>query len=896
MMQIAGAARVAATRGLFLCGAALTAFGLPSVAQAQDAAVQAVDNDATENTGNAIVVTATKREKTLQDVPVAVTVTTAETLERAQIRDLRDLQTVVPSLTVGQRANVGSTNFFIRGFGNGANNAGIEPSVGVFVDNVYRSRTLAQITDLPDVSRIEVLRGPQSTLFGKNASAGIVSITTKEPQFKLGGSAELTYGAFNQVIARGYLTGPIEDNLAASITAGINKRDGFFEDRGTGGRTNERDRWFVRGQLLGEMGDVRVRVIADYDAIDENCCAVLNLRNGIATPAVLAVGGMVNDPANWDQDVVYNNFNSTNEVKNYGISAQLDWDIGDFKLTSISAFRNTRAVTYQDSDFTSADLLYPNFQDLHIGTLTQELRLSGSIGDRVDVLLGAFYIDEDIDQRNNLNFATDFRSYANLLVQGLSSGALSLPMLESVFGAADQTNYTGQFLANGQGFSEFYTLDSQALSVYGQFDVTLFDGVVLTLGGNYTDDRKTYSARLNSTDVFSSINLDAPQYAGFRGQLLTQGAVAQGVGTALNLGRAATAAEVQAFAGSNATAFQTIFAGARAYATANANNPLANPLAQLRQLQLMPPFLDVPNAVEDGHRNDSKFTYTARLAADVSEWLNVYASYATGFKASSINLSRDSRPSPSDRAAIEAAGLSSNNLVYGSRLAAPEEATVIELGAKANWRWISANLAIFQQDIDGFQSNVFTGSGFALRNAGKLRTRGVEFESQARLGGLQLNLGATYLDPVYKSFPQSAVGDLSGRRPADIPEWSLIVGAQYELAVGNGNLVPRVSYLWQSDVQIVEGMPGYLVKNPDGTIADASLALAAALPFRREVNDLTASIAYEFDNGLALSIWGRNLLNDRNFSTVFDAPAQPRGISGYLNDPRTYGASVRYRF
>src|SRR5678815_2361713 len=126
-----------------------------------------------------ILVTATKREKTLQDTPVAVSVTTAETPERGQIRDLRDLQTVVPSLSVGQRQSSANTNFFIRGFGNGANNAGIEPSVGVFVDGVYRSRTAAQITDLPDVERIEVLRGPQSTLFGKNASAGVISITTE---------------------------------------------------------------------------------------------------------------------------------------------------------------------------------------------------------------------------------------------------------------------------------------------------------------------------------------------------------------------------------------------------------------------------------------------------------------------------------------------------------------------------------------------------------------------------------------------------------------------------------------------------------------------------------------------------------------------------------------------
>ena len=115
---------------------------------------------------NIIVVTATKREQTLQEVPVSVSVTTGETLERAEIRDLQDLQTVSPSLRVSQLQSSANTTFIIRGFGNGANNAGVEPSVGVFIDNVFRSRSAAQINDMANVQRVEVLRGPQSTLFG----------------------------------------------------------------------------------------------------------------------------------------------------------------------------------------------------------------------------------------------------------------------------------------------------------------------------------------------------------------------------------------------------------------------------------------------------------------------------------------------------------------------------------------------------------------------------------------------------------------------------------------------------------------------------------------------------------------------------------------------------------
>ncbi len=184
-----GAARIVRAS---LCGVAMAALSVSYAAAAQDNSAATQDSADDLATGNAIIVTATKREQTLQETPVAVSVTSAETLEREQIRDLKDLQAVVPSLRVGQLQSSTATNFIIRGFGNGANNAGIEPSVGVFIDGVYRSRTASQVGDLPDVQRIEVLRGPQSTLFGKNASAGVISIVTNEPSFRLKGGAELS--------------------------------------------------------------------------------------------------------------------------------------------------------------------------------------------------------------------------------------------------------------------------------------------------------------------------------------------------------------------------------------------------------------------------------------------------------------------------------------------------------------------------------------------------------------------------------------------------------------------------------------------------------------------------------------------------------------------------------
>jgi outer membrane receptor protein involved in Fe transport len=124
----------------------------------------------------------------------------------------------------------------------------------------------------------------------------------------------------------------------------------------------------------------------------------------------------------------------------------------------------------------------------------------------------------------------------------------------------------------------------------------------------------------------------------------------------------------------------------------------------------------------------------------------------------------------------------------------------------------------------------------------------------------------------------------------------VLLGLQYEAPIGNGLLVPRISMLHQSPVQLVEGLPGLLVRNPDGTIASNTAAIAAAKPFTREVTDLTASLDYELAGGLTLGVWARNLLDRRGVGTIFDSPAQPRGISGYPGDPRTYGATARYKF
>ncbi|HSG35758.1 MAG TPA: TonB-dependent receptor [Sphingomonadaceae bacterium] len=892
------AGRGVSLRACLMFGAAGIALGTPGVALAQgEDSVEAPPPYEEEDAfGNQIIVTAVKREQTLQQTPVAVSVTLAETLERAQIRDISDLQTVVPSLRVHTNQSSSQSTFAIRGFGNGANNAGIEPSVGVFVDGVYRSRITGRISDFPDIQRVEVLRGPQSTLFGKNASVGVISIRTQPPQFRPGGSLEATYGNFNSFVLKGHVTGPVSDNVAMSLAAGGNWRDGYIDDLGTGTDINDRNRWFVRGQMLFEPStDLSIRLIADYDMLDENCCGVMLLQPSPASGVIQLLGGMQSDPDDPFADVTFNNFVAENEIENYGISGEINYAIGALDLTSITSFRRSDALTRQDVDFSSADLIYPFLTDIKVDTFTQELRLAAEFGDVVTALLGAFYISESVDQTGALRYGADMRDYVDIQVMAATGGALDVAALEQTFGFfdGDPTQYLGDFFRAGTGIEEAYTLDSEALSIFGQFDVELAPGLTLTLGGNYTFDSKTFVLDSVATDVFSSIDLDAPQYAPFRYQLLYEGGLSQQVGAALMLGRGATAGEIFAFATDPMTApiYALIEAGVDAFAMANMNNPAANPLAVARPLQFIPPFLKVPNAVEDGKIDDEDFSYTVRLSYDVSPNFNLYATYATGFKAASVNLSRDSRPFPADQAALAGAGLITNNLEFGTRYAEPEEATVYEFGAKGTWDMLSANLAVFQQEIEGFQSNIFTGSGFALANAGKQSTFGVELESQVYLTDeFTLNLGVTYLDPYYDDFEFSSVGDLTGTIPAGIPEWTIMIGGDYDHELGNGdNLILRANYLHESEVQIVEGLPGYLTQGQGA-------AIAAAVPFTRTVDDLSASITYAMESGLEFSIWGRNLLDDRYFVNIFDTPAQPLSISGYPNQPLTYGGTVRFKW
>ena len=835
----------------------LASLSVGSAAFAQDTAPQARD----EVDEDVIIVTATKREQTLQEVPVAVSVTSAAAIERAQVRDLKDLQTLVPSLRVSQLQSSASTDFIIRGFGNGSNNPGIEGSVGVFIDGVYRSRSAAAIGDLPNLQRVEVLRGPQSTLFGKNASAGVISIVTAAPSYEFGGSAEISYGNYNAIVAKADITGPISDNIAFSLAGGINKRDGYGTNLTDGSKTSERNRWYGRAQLLIEPSDsFKLRFIGDYDKIDENCCFVGNIFDGPTGNAIRAIGGKVNSGGIFSYSE-YQNFASENKITNGGISMQADYEMGSLSLTSITAYRESRAKTNADSDFTSADLIGQNRGDVDITTKTQELRLASDFEGPFNFLLGGYYFDESISNNQVLTLGKDFRNYANALTGGNYVGLE--PTIRALAGLPAATPTT-QFGGQGQGRTQQFDYENKAYSIFGTADLEITDGLVLTGGFNYTKDKKKMASQSIITDVFSRIDL-------------VQVGANAGVPAVIPTGAV----------GNTSTLYPRI----TACPNTNGAPSVCNPFLALQPLQFLPPFLDLPNAVEDGRTSDGKLTYSARIAWEATDNINLYASYGTGFKATSWNMSIDSRPFASDfvagspaqgapitASAIRTAGLALPNLTSGTRYALPEEATVMEFGVKAKWERVAFNLTFFDQAIKNFQGNSFIGTGFVLTNAGKQSTRGIEFDGSVNpVDALQLRAAFTYLAPKYDSYVGSAFGDISGQTPAGIPELSTTLGATYTADLGSGTqLIVNADYHNESNTTINDN-PAYRM-------------------YKREVNDVSASTTLRLENGLQLSLWGRNLTKAKYLAVIFPSVVQSGSVSGYPSAPRTYGLSAKYKF
>lgn len=453
-----------------------------------------------------IVVTAQRREGALRDTPVSVVVTAQPLLADVGVRDIKDLTVLTPGLLVASTSNETYTTARIRGVGTVGDNPGLESSVAVVVDGVVRARNGVALGDLGEVERIEVVRGPQNTLFGQNASAGVINVVTAGPSFERRVGGEATVGDHGARGGSVFATGALTDSLAGRLYVAARRRDGFYSVRtGDGPRaeTEDQDQSYetARGQLLFTPTDrLTLRLSADMTHRDENCCVGVQLAVG-STQALLALlapdGGVAQTADPFDRTAWSNRATHT-RIRDAGVSLHADLETGWGKLSSITAWRQWRAALSQDWDFTSADLAYrpdDGRWSNRFRTFSQEVRLEGSRG-RFDYVAGAYVSDERLLRRDSLLYGADYEAYVSRLLSRNAGQPLGRPTYVSELTGLP----VGQSYVEGEGLDDVYAQKARTAAVFAQPSFRITDALTLTAGLRYTDVRKSVDAAFENTD------------------------------------------------------------------------------------------------------------------------------------------------------------------------------------------------------------------------------------------------------------------------------------------------------------------------------------------------------------------------------------------------------------
>ncbi|MGZ8360667.1 MAG: TonB-dependent receptor [Allosphingosinicella sp.] len=916
------------SKSFWLLSAGLAALATPAQAQDELPATQPATT-ATEQVGEGegegenIVITAQGRRQLLQDVPIAVQAVGGEQMQNSGATDIRQLNQLAPSLLVSSTGSEANGSARIRGIGTVGDNPGLESSVAVFIDGVYRSRSGIGLSELGELERVEVLRGPQGTLFGRNASAGLIHVITRRPEFEFGGFAELSYGNYDAIRAAGGVTGPISESFAFRADAVYARRDGFYTvvnpTAGTESDVNDRDRLFTRAQLLFEPNDdVSVRLIGDYTTRDESCCGAVYLDratnplignlNEPATP--LLVGGVTNPNGNNIINVLrdlgqplvgFSDPYSRNiyvspgrsyrgETDDMGVSLEVNWDFGGATLTSISAWRNYESGQPGDIDYSAVDILYRGGDGVvrEFETLSQEFRFQGSLFNGVlDWLVGVYYADEDLTVTDNLRFGNQYGRFATCrIVSGGGLAALYSPASPGclaarppAFGAASPLIYAAFDRLDGindRGSTpDVYNQNSRNYAFFTHNIIHVTDQFDVTFGLRYTNERKRFDALFGNDNVACPAQqaalipfLSVPTLAAVAGGLI--GLSCQGNSTA-----------------------------------------------------------ELNNVAIDDRRSEDEFTGTGVLSfRPTDDWL-LYASYSRGYKAGGFNLDRSALKSPILPFAATPGGAQA---LVGNLQFDQEINDAYELGVKYSRGPLTVNVTAFRQDFQNFQLNTFNGTVFLVQTingcetdlAGTdrdlsaatgacapedvnygVRSSGVELEVQLRpRRDMSINAGVTYANTRYRD---NLVGNDQGA-PLD-PALRKLPGDNLSNAP---EIVATGSFTWTPDIGN-SGLTGLIYV--DGRVTDDYNTGSDLFPQKEQ--DSYALINARLgvrgaDQRWSVEVWTQNLFDVNYTQVAFNSPFQagttsapfvdpqfPGGrqiFSAFLAEPRTCGITGRFRF
>ncbi len=763
--------------------------------------------------GGDIVVTARRRVETVQTVPIAISVIGGQALAETGAYNVNRLTQLQPTLQF-YSTNPRNSAANIRGLGApfGLTNDGIEQGVGIYVDQVYYSRIASATFDFTDTDRIEVLRGPQGTLYGKNTTAGAINVYTRKPSFTPEARVELTTGNLEFVQAKASMSGPlVSDKLALRLSASVTRREGTIHNVVTGKNLNAQDNQSLRGQLLWKpTGTLDLTLSGDYNNQNPDCCVQYYVRTGATQrplnrqyAALAAAQGYAVPSTNAFDRVTDVDTPLQAKQQLGGVSLLANWDIGAATITSVSAWRFWDWDPSNDRDFIGLPVTTVSANPSQQEQYSQELRIASNGEHALDYVLGAFSFYQTIDTQG-------------LQVQGRSASAFLLNPTGA--GGRNPATLDGLTSRNTIGFK------NTSAALFGKLTWHVTDRFQIAPGLRLNYDKK-------DGDYVS--------------------VVTNGTGTPL---------------------------------TADQRGVLAP--------QSYQPKFDNWNLSGD-----------VTAAYEVADDIHAYATYARSYKSGGINLSG----LPLD---------ASNTPILSAATVRPEKVNHYELGLKTQFldRRVTLNLAGFWTEISEYQATVTNGQLGVLRgylaNAGKVRTRGIEFDSAFRpTSRFNLYANGAYTDAKYVRFvdapcpPELSGGttaaagqtpsapgtpggispqncDISGQRLPGVSKWAFSYGAEYDLPAQ------------------VAGVSGQFYLGYDGSYRSTFSSNPSASAYTN-INGYALSnfrLGFRADDGLNVFGWLRNAF-DRNYFELLALQSGSTGlVVGQPGDPRTYGITVSKSF
>jgi iron complex outermembrane recepter protein len=788
-----------------------------------------------------VIVTAQKREQNLQDVPIAVIALSGQQLQDAGVTNIKNMTELTPGLTVTSTTSENSTTARIRGIGTVGDNVGLESSVGVVIDGVYRPRNGVGFGDIGDIQSIEVLEGPQGELFGKNNDAGVIVIETNRPSKTFGASGEITGGNFGDKEISGSITGPVGDSSAFRLYAEYKKRDGFLNvESGTGNRddaVDNRNLYLVRGEyLFTPSSDVSLLLIGDFSRRNEMCCQATPVYPGPFAGIITALatnpllGGtpgqaaFPDTPTNPFNRQSFANYPISQQIWDRGFSAQLDWNLGNAQLTSISAWRDNSIDAGNDPDYSDAALVQEpaNGNVTDFKQMSEELRLAGKT-DRLNWLIGGFADKELLNLTSTILADNQF----DLYLGATASAAAGVSPPNFLLVPELTGNLPGDtFMPGVSGQADSYEQTEKSYALFTNETYTLIEHLDLTAGLRYTHEAKDDTADYNSPDGGSAcaqlLSAPPPSAALPYSQLLLLGYGC-------------------------ATPFNPLFAG----------------------------------VTHDQSLSENDLNATVKLDYHFTDDVMGYASWGNGTKAAGFNLARVTNPA------------AANPLAPILDTEFPRETVnSFEIGVKSELarRTVRLNADVFDQQYHNFQLNTFTGIVFVVSSLPDVNSKGAELRLDwlTPLSGLSVTGGVVYADTLITNFGDALylfATDRLNNRLSFSPLWSGVASAAYQVPLSS-SLTLRVSadekysssYNTGSDLDPIKLQGSY-------GILDARIGIGPP------------------DGRWVFEVWGQNLADKGYFQVAFDAPFQGLAVPGFNNqidsfvgDPRTFGATIRVKF